>query len=157
MPLDAAVAETAQYLAVPVLGRERRLERLRQDGSAPHATPGRGSPSRPGGSNRYEPGTPEPTFRALPLRAVGKAEPGRDSGKAIDEDRLRNVLEKARTLRNDIDHGRGGNIGDHAQAVVALRAYCHDLARLLILAKLGNRDRDAGGTFYGPNFVDMVV
>ena len=58
---------------------------------------------------------------------------------------------------NNIDHGRGGNIGDHAQVVVAIRMYCHNLAQLLILAKLDDRDHDSRGNIYGPKFMDMTA
>lgn len=98
-----------------------------------------------------------PTFRDMLLRAVSKAGLGMDSGKTVDKNGLQNVLERAATFRNDIDHGRGGNIGERTQAIVALRMYCHNLARLLILAKLGDRDRDARGNFYGPDFIDIIV
>ena len=98
-----------------------------------------------------------PTFRDTLIKAVGKAELGRDSGKVVDEKEIESVLEKASAHRNDIDHGRGGNIGDHAQTIVALRMYCHNLARLLLLAKFNDHDRDARGNVFGPKFTDMTV
>ena len=84
--------------------------------------------------------------------AVEKAELGRDSGMDADICEIRKVEKKARGYRNDIDHGRGGNILGRSQEVVDCGMYYTNLARLLILAKLGDRNRDARGNLTGPSF-----
>ena len=99
-------------------------------------------------------GSPKYTFRRLLLTAVDKADLGRDRGMVLNGDGLRETSKNATKLRNDIDHGRGGDVVDHAQSVVALGMYCHNLARFLILAKLGYRGVDARGNFYNPSFVE---
>ena len=38
---------------------------------------------------------------------------------------------------------------------MAFRMYFHNLARLLLLAKFGDRGRDARGSFYNPTFMEM--
>ena len=97
-------------------------------------------------------GSPGATFAQLLIKAVQKAELGRDSGLVIDEKALEAVISKASGYRHDIDHGRGGIIEGHEQRVVYCRVHHHNLARLLILAKLGSRDRDARGYMAGPWF-----
>lgn len=97
-------------------------------------------------------GPPGATFAQLLIKAIQKAELGRDSGMVIDEKALEAVISKASGYRHDIDHGRGGNIEGHEQDVIYCRMHHHNLARLLILAKLGNRKRDARGCFAGPMF-----
>ena len=92
------------------------------------------------------------TFAQLLIKAVQKAELGRDSGLVIDERALEAIISKASGYRHDIDHGRGGNIEGHEQDVIYCRMHHHNLARLLILAKLGNRGRDARGCLAGPMF-----
>ena len=103
-------------------------------------------------SSRF--GPPGPTFSQLLIKAVQKAELGRDSGLVIDEKVLEAIISKASGYRHDIDHGRGGNIEGYEQDVVNCRMHHHNLARLLILAKLGNRDRNARGYATGPMFTE---
>lgn len=100
-------------------------------------------------------GPPGITFDQLLPRAVAKAELGKDSGREIDQEALKDAIEKARRFRNDIDHGRGINIERNIGEVVALRMHHQDLARMLILAKLGTRYRDARGNMAGPKFTEQ--
>ena len=104
-------------------------------------------------SHRF--GPPGPTFDQLLIKAVQKAELGKDSDLAIDEKALRDTIKKIIEYRNDIDHGRGRNIQGHEQSIVNCQMHHHNLARLLILAKLGNRDRDVRGCFAGPQFTEV--
>ena len=99
-------------------------------------------------------GSRKPTFRDLLVTAADKAELGMDRGAALDVVELREVSKRATKLRNDIDHGRGGDVADYAQSVVALGRYYHNLARFLLLAKLGYRGLDTRGDFYSPSFVE---
>ena len=99
-------------------------------------------------------GPPGPTFSQLLIKAVQKAEMGKDSSVAIDEKALKDKIKETSGYRHDIDHGRGINIGGREQAVVNCRMHHQNLARLLILAKLGNRDRDARGCMAGPVFLE---
>ena len=101
-------------------------------------------------SHRF--GPPGPTFEQLLIKAVQKAKLGQDSGVVIDEKALRATIKLAADYRNDIDHGRGRNIEGSEQSVVDCGMHHHNLARLLILAKLGNCDRDARGCMAGPRF-----
>ncbi len=93
-----------------------------------------------------------PTFDQLLVKAVKKAKLGQDSGVVIEEKALRATIKLAVEYRNDIDHGRGINIEGNEQKVVHCRMHHHNLARLLILAKLGSHDRDARGCIAGPWF-----
>ena len=95
---------------------------------------------------------PKNRFNDLIINAVNQAKLGKDSGVIIDEKALRAAINKAADYRNDIDHGRGGNIEDQAQSVANCQMHHHNLARYLILAKLGDRDRDGRGYFAGPKF-----
>ena len=95
-----------------------------------------------------------PTFDQLLIKAVQKAKLGKDSGVAIDEKVLQATIKKAADYRNDIDHGRGGNIEGHGQTVVYYTMHHQNLARLLILAKLSSRSRDARGCLAGPKFIE---
>ena len=95
-----------------------------------------------------------PTFDQLLIKAVKKAQLGKDSGVSIDEEALQATIKKAADYRNDIDHGRGANIEGHGQMVVHCTMHHQNLARLLILAKLSDRDRDARGCFAGPRFIE---
>ena len=99
-------------------------------------------------------GPPGATFNQLLIKAVQKAELGRDSGLVIDEKALQTIVSKASSYRHDIDHGRDGSIEGHEQDVIYCRMHHHNLARLLILAKLGSRSRDARGCFAGPMFTE---
>ena len=105
----------------------------------------------------YRFGPPGATFSQLLIKAVQKAELGRDSWLVIDEKALEAIISKASGYRHDIDHGRGGNIEGHEQDAIYCRMHHHNLARLLILAKLGNRDRDARGCFAGPMFTEAQI
>ena len=95
---------------------------------------------------------PKNRYNDLIVNAVRRAGLGYDNGVAIDEEALRNAINIATDYRNDIDHGNGINIDTHEQSVVYCQMHHHNLARLLILAKLGNRGRDARGCFAGPKF-----
>ena len=86
--------------------------------------------------------------------AILNAELGKDEAKTVDPDQQSAVLERARKYRNDIDHGQGGRMGEIVRDVVGCQMYYHGLARLLILARLGDRGCDARGNPYGPNFVE---
>lgn len=88
--------------------------------------------------------------------AILNAELGKDDAKTVDPDQQSAVLAKARKYRNDIDHGHGGRIGEVVQDVVGCQMYYQDLARLLILAKLGDRGRNARGNPYGPRFIETA-
>ena len=99
-------------------------------------------------------GPPGATFPQLLIKAVKKAELGRDSGLDIDAKALEAIISKTSGYRNDIDHGSGGIIEGHEQEVVYCQMHHHNLARLLILAKLGNRSRNARGYFAGPMFTE---
>ena len=105
----------------------------------------------------YRFGPPGATFSQLLIKAVQKAELGRDSWLVIDEKALEAIISKASGYRHDIDHGRGGNIEGHEQDAIYCRMHHHNLARLLILAKLGNRGRDARGCFAGPMFTEAQI
>ena len=94
-----------------------------------------------------------PTFDQWLVKAIRKAELGKDSGVVVDEERLCAKVEEASRYRNDIDHGRGGRIEGHGQQVVDCWTHHQNLARLLVLAKLGNRNRDARGCMAGPVFL----
>ena len=91
-----------------------------------------------------------PFSEVLP-EAVERAELGKDGALTADICEIRKVERKARKHRNDVDHGRGGNMADRGQEVVNYGIYYQSLARLLILAKLGDRERDARGML-GPAF-----
>ena len=93
-------------------------------------------------------------FQESLIKAVKKAKLGKDSGLAIDEEVLQANIKKAADYRNDIDHGRGGNIEGHGQMVVDCTMHHQNLARLLILAKLSSRSRDARGCLAGPKFIE---
>ena len=93
-----------------------------------------------------------PTFEQLLIEAALKAKLGKDSGVAIDKEALQASIRKAAGYRNDIDHGRGGNIAEHGRTVGELQMHHQNLARLLILAKLGDRDWDTRGHVAGPKF-----
>lgn len=97
-------------------------------------------------------GPPGHTFDHLLKQAVQNAGLGKDSGTAIDEQALDNMVRKAADYRNNIDHGRIITIEGDVQRVVDCWMHHHNLARLLILAKLGNRDRNAKGYLTGPKF-----
>ena len=95
---------------------------------------------------------PKNRFNDLIINAVEQAKLGKDSGVAIDEKALQAKINKAADYRNDIDHGRIATIAGNERDVVDCWMHHHNLARLLILAKIGNRARDANGYPTGPKF-----
>ena len=95
-----------------------------------------------------------PTFDQWLIKAVQRAELGKERSMVIDEKALRAMVKRSADFRNDIDHGRGGSIEGHVQSVVNCQMHHHNLGRLLILAKLGNRDQDMRGHLTGPNFTE---
>ena len=102
-------------------------------------------------------GRPERQFAAQLKKAVEKAELGKDVGLHIDTTELESVIKKASQFRNRIDHGRAGNVGtEDFQRIIGLQQYMHNLARFLILAKLGLRKTNARGRFYSPTFKETV-
>ena len=94
-----------------------------------------------------------PTFEQLLIKAVQEADLGKDSGARIYEEALTATVKEAADYRNDIDHGRGGNLVVRDRSVVELQMHHQNLARLLILAKLGDRDQDHRKNFRGPKFM----
>ena len=93
-----------------------------------------------------------PTFEQLLVKAVRSADLGKDSDVIIDEQALQEMVRKAADYRNDIDHGRITSIEGHGQSVVDCWMHHHNLARLLILAKTGNRNSAIQGYLAGPKF-----
>ena len=87
-------------------------------------------------------------------KAVSNAQLGMDKSKTIDYNQLTRTMAKAGTYRNAIEHGRGGSIQTEAQSIVGCQMHYQNLARLLILAKLGDRDTDQRGNWAGPIFID---
>ena len=95
-------------------------------------------------------------FIELLVKAICLAELGRDSGCRVDVEEVRKVVERGTYFRNTIDHGSAGRIDDEElNSIIALQLYLRNLARLLISAKLGRRDRDTRGEFYSPKFGDI--
>lgn len=93
-----------------------------------------------------------PTFEQLLIKAVQVAKLGEDSGAVIDEEALQATIREAAGYRNDIDHGRGGNISENVRSVFDCQMHHQNLARLLVLAKLGERVWDPRGHRAGPKF-----
>ena len=94
-------------------------------------------------------------FIDLLLEAVHKAELGKDAGRVIDIEEVKKVIEKGILDRNAIGHGSLGKIEDEEMSHILPRSlYLHNLARLLISAKLGIRDSHTRGYFYTPKFED---
>ena len=87
------------------------------------------------------------------VKAVEKAELGKDVQRQCDTVELQSVIARASQFRHRIGHGQAGNVDtDDMQRIIAHQQYMHNLARLLILAKLGNRNTDARGSFFSPTF-----
>ena len=87
------------------------------------------------------------------MKAVERAELGKDVGRHMDVVELRSVVKEASQFRNRIDHGLAGNVEtQEAEKIITHQQYMHNLARFLILAKLGLRNTDARGRFYAPTF-----
>ena len=93
-------------------------------------------------------------FEDLLKTAVHKAELGKDGGKQVDSIQLTNVTRTATRYRNKIDHGQDSNIAEETEKVYAHQSYYHNLARLLILAKLGDRGIAGRGEIYAPSFTE---
>ncbi len=93
-------------------------------------------------------------FDGLVELAVHKAELGRDGGKKVDARQLTRVSKAARRYRNKIDHGQDSEIEDELEKVHAHQSYYHILARMLILAKLGDRGTAWRGEFFVPSFTE---
>ena len=98
--------------------------------------------------------TPRDFWKEFP-NAIDNADLGGDRKRTIDKDQLAKKTEEARKYRNAIEHGRAGGIGENIRDVVKCLMYFHNLARLLILAKLDDRDTDARGYPTGPKFVEI--
>ena len=89
------------------------------------------------------------------LKAIEAAELGRDADRRIDKSQVKSVISRASQFRNQIDHGRAGNVDAYEmRKIIAHQQYMHNLARLLILAKLGMRNTDARGSFFSPEFME---
>ena len=93
------------------------------------------------------------SFRDGLERASRNAHLGKDKGKKIDVAQMKRVIDKAWAYRNAIGHGLGGSVETEIQCVAACQMYYQNLARLLILAKLGDRDTDQRGNWVGPVFL----
>ena len=93
-------------------------------------------------------------FDALLTEAVKKAALGADRAKQIDLNGLSAAISDANRYRNRIDHGRGGAEGIQTQEMVDYQMYCHNLARYLILAQLGDRGTYERGFRTGPKFIN---
>ena len=107
---------------------------------------------------RWWMGQPEDTrfskgsFRDGLERATRKAQLGKDNNKKIDVAQMQRIIKKAWAYRNAIEHGRGGSVETELQCVAVCQMHYQNLARLLILAKLGDRDTDQRGHWAGPLF-----
>ena len=93
-------------------------------------------------------------FKPSLINAVNKADLGKDTKMVINKEALNATLEEATKYRNDIDHGRGGNVEGQGQSVADYWLHHQNLARLLILAKLGTRDSYARSFPRGPEFTE---
>lgn len=91
-------------------------------------------------------------FKDLLLESVRKAELGKDQARSIDEKSIAEVVDRVSAYRNKIDHGHAVNLDQDIQAMANLQMFCHNLARLLMLAKFGVRDTDQRGYVVGPRF-----
>ena len=95
-------------------------------------------------------------FVDLLVKAIDCAELGRDAGCKIDIEKVKAVIRRGNHFRNTIDHGSAGRIANEEfKHIIALQLYLHNLARLLISAKLGLRDRHTRGSRYSPKFVKI--
>ena len=99
-------------------------------------------------------GDDDTRFIDLLILAIEKAKLGRDSERRIDLDEVKLVAEQGTRFRNTIDHGSTGIINDKELGyVITNQWYLHNLARLLISAKLGVRDTHTRGQGYSPKFM----
>lgn len=94
-------------------------------------------------------------FKDNLLKAVRKAELGRDRSKAIDEKELSRVIDKATAYRNKVDHGHAIDFHSDMQTIADCQMYYHNLARFLLLAKFGCRDTNQMGYLVGPRFKEI--
>ena len=87
-------------------------------------------------------------------KAVKEAELGKDMQRQLDMSEVESVIQRASQFRHRIDHGQAGDVGaEEKERIIAHQQYMHNLARLLILAKLGSRDTDARGKCLFPKFI----
>ena len=93
-------------------------------------------------------------FDCLLKTAVYKAELGKDGGKKVDTGQLTRVTKTATRYRNKIDHGQDSDMEEELEKVHAHQSYYHILARLLILAKLGDRGTAWRGEIFTPSFTE---
>ena len=92
-------------------------------------------------------------FKNLLVEAVDKAELGKDTNRVIEEEELKHMIDIVTGHRNNIDHALGRNLDVDPRVLAGSLMYYRNLARFLILAKLGCRDTDSRGTLIGPRFV----
>ena len=64
------------------------------------------------------------------------------------------MTKTARRYRNKIDHGQDSEIEEELEKVHAHQSYYHILARMLILAKLGDRGTAWRGELFVPAFIE---
>ena len=93
-------------------------------------------------------------FDGLLKAAVRKAELGKDGGKEVETLQLNRVAKTATKYRNKIDHGQDSDIVEELEKIHAHQSYYHILARMLILAKLGDRGIAWRGEIYTPSFTE---
>lgn len=91
-------------------------------------------------------------FKDLLLESVRRAELGKDQARSIDEVSIEEVVDRVSAYRNKIDHGHAVKLDKDIQAIADCQMFCHNLARLLLLAKFGVRDTDQRGCVVGPKF-----
>ena len=94
-------------------------------------------------------------FVDLLLTAIESAKLGADDQKVVDIDHVSSLIGGAYDYRSKIDHGRGGTTGFQPQTIANYQMYCHNLARLLILAQLGDHGVHSRGFIVGPYFIDV--
>ena len=86
------------------------------------------------------------------MSAVTQADLRTRDGRTADTETIEKFLKSAYADRNDATHGRIGKIiSEKGPATVVNHMYCHNLARLMILAKMNDRTGDMRG-FMGPMF-----
>ena len=93
-------------------------------------------------------------FDRLLNTAVQNAELGKDSGKEVNTVELTHVTKTATKYRNRIDHGQDTDFEEEMEKVYAHQSYYHILARLLILAKLGDHGTAWRGEVYTLSFTE---
>ena len=80
------------------------------------------------------------------MSAVRQADLRTRSGRTADTKTIEEFLKSAYADRNDATHGRIGKIiNEKGPATVDHHMYCHNLARLMILAKMNDRTGDMRG------------